>query len=222
MWKYGFILIFLISVIKLNAQRCTATGQTPASAIFVCGTGTNIQHPVGLCGSIHVPTPCMDGIVHQDRNATWFRFACYIPGTIGFVITPNEPADNYDWQLFDMTNRNPDDVLTDPNLFLACNWSISQGETGASIDGTSLMVCSGPGEPAFSSMPTLQQGHEYLLLVSHFTNSIDGFQLAFNDGTASITDPIETKLLYARLNCNGTQVIAKLNRKVFCNTLSAD
>src|SRR6185369_5724984 len=59
-------------------------------------------------------------------------------------------------------------------------------------------------------------------LVSHFTNSIEGFQLTFNDGTASITDPVGPKLLNARLNCNGTQVIVKWNRRGFCNTLSGD
>src|SRR5262245_45463398 len=138
MWKYSFILVFSLSMKGLLAQRCVATGQTPVSAIFLCGSGTYIQTSVSTCGSIHVPTPCQDGAVHQDKNATWFRFACYTAGTIGFVITPNTADDNYDWQLFDMTNRNPNDVLTDQALFLACNWSVGQGETGASIDGTSL------------------------------------------------------------------------------------
>jgi gliding motility-associated-like protein len=222
MKRIGMLIVLVCFMPAIYGQPCTATGQTPTSAILVCGSGIYLQHPVSPCGSITIPTPCTDNITHQDKSATWFRFACYSSGNIGFIITPNEPSDNYDWQLFDMTNRNPSDVLWDNRLFLACNWSIGQGDTGASIDGTSLMVYSGPGEPAFSSMPDLQQGHEYLLLVSHFTSSINGFQLQFNDGSASITDPEETKLQYARTNCDGSQLIVRLNRKVLCSSLSND
>jgi gliding motility-associated-like protein len=222
MRRHGFILLFMFTVKMGMAQPCTGTGQTPPSAIFVCGTDPYLQSVVGVCGSKTIPTLCNDGITHQDKNATWFRFACYSTGTIGFVITPNDPTDNYDWQLFDMTNRNPSDVLTDINLFLACNWSVGQGLTGASVDGTSLMVCSGPGEPPFSAMPILQQGHEYLLLVSNFSPSINGFQLQFNDGTAVITDSDLPKVVYARPNCDGSGITVRINRKVFCNSLSPD
>ncbi len=42
---------------------------------------------------------------------------CFSSGTLGFIITPNDPTDNYDWQLFDISGRNDDDVFTDPSLF---------------------------------------------------------------------------------------------------------
>ena len=46
------------------------------------------------------------------------------------------------------------------------------------------------GVPSFSKMPTLIEGHEYLLLVSHFSDSQSGYSLSFGGGTANITDPV--------------------------------
>ncbi len=36
-------------------------------------------------------------------------------------------------------------------------------------------------------MPTIQEGHTYLLLTSHFTDSQSGYKLSFGGGTGSIT-----------------------------------
>lgn len=130
--------------------------------------------------------------------------------------------ENYDWQLFDITGRNPVDVFTSITLFLACNWSSDPGETGASPDGTNYIVCAGPGQPLFSKMPDLVVGHEYLLMISHHDNTSSGFQMIITGGTASITDHVTPRLLSARLSCDGTKIIAKLSRGMRCNSLALD
>jgi gliding motility-associated-like protein len=130
--------------------------------------------------------------------------------------------ENYDWQLFDVTGRNPVDVFTSTALFVACNWSSDPGETGASPDGTNYIVCAGPGQPLFSKMPDLVVGHEYLLMISHHDNTSSGFQMIVTGGTASITDPVAPRLLSARLSCDGTKIIAKLSRGMRCNSLAPD
>src|SRR5690606_8553290 len=112
----------------------------------------------------------------------WYKFTCFTAGTLGFVITPMDLADDYDWQLFDITGRNPDEVYTNPALFVASNWSGNPGTTGASAAGSSLVNCAGPSYPTFSSMPSLIKDHEYILLVSHFTRftpSQLGYSLEF-------------------------------------------
>ena len=215
------ILLFLLAQ-NMFAQNCTTIGQNPTSAIIICGTGDYSESSVPLCGNTSIPTPCTDGAAHQNKNPFWFRFACYSAGTIGFLITPYDPNDDYNWQLFDITNHNPVDVFTDTSLFVACNWAIGSGVTGASVDGTSNIVCSGQGEPLFSAMPNLFLGHEYLLMVSHFTNSPSGFHLEFNDGSAGITDLTEPVLRTARVNCDGTKVLVTVNRAVKCSTLAAN
>jgi gliding motility-associated-like protein len=73
-----------------------------------------------------------------------------------------------------------------------------------------------------SAMPNLIVGHEYILLVSHFTNTPNGYSLSFAGGTAVITDPKEPHLQSARAACDGTQTTIKLNKRMKCNSLSAN
>ena len=221
-------LCFLLgfSFLKLYAQPCTTLGQTPASAFPVCGTDVFQQTSVPVCGGTTVTAPGCTNAVLSDLNPYWYRFTCFTAGTLGFVITPNNIGDDYDWQLFDITGRNPNDVYSVPSLFVACNWSGETGITGASNAGNSLIVCATTGgefRPLFSSMPTLIQGHEYILLISHFSGSDQsGYALSFGGGTASITDPTEPALLRARAICDGIKMTVKLNKRMKCSSLNAD
>jgi gliding motility-associated-like protein len=223
MWKW---ITSLITIIFLSgnsvAQTCINPGQTPVSAFPVCGNEAFSQTNVPICGNLNVPVPCFDGASYQNKNPFWYKFTCYATGTIGFVITPNDPNDDYDWQLFDATGHNPSDVFTDPTMFLSCNWSGEPGETGSSQAGTSGIVCAGLNQPTFSSMAIIYAGREYLLLVSHYTNSQSGYQLVFTGGTGSITDPVMPALANVRSSCDGASMIVKLNRKVLCGSIAPD
>ena len=220
------ILTALFSVslfFQLLSQNCTTLGQTPGSSFPVCGSSTFDQVNVPICGSTTIPTPCAGpGIIYQNKNPFWYKFTCFSTGTLGFVITPTNLADDYDWQLFDITNRDPDDVFIDTSLFVACNWSGSNGITGTSAAGTSLIECGGFGVPLFSSMPTLIQGNTYILLVSHFTNSQIGYSLSFGGGTTVITDPATPKLQSATVTCDGKKIAVKLSKKMKCNSLATN
>lgn len=140
---------------------------------------------------------------------------------MAFIINPNTPED-YDWQLFDITGRNPNDVYSDPSLIVAYNWSAEFQPTGTGTGGTKLRECDGPGVNTFSSMPVLIQGHDYILLISHFSDTPNGYKLSFGGGTASITDPKEPHLQSSRAICDGTQAVIKLNKRMKCINLSSD
>ena len=206
---------------KMQAQDCTFPGQTPVSAIFVCSSETFTINTPTYCGQTNVPTPCIDGGIYQNLNPNFFRFACYTPGTLGFTISPGDAAANYDWQLFDVTGTNPVDIFTNSGLFIACNWSGEPGETGASIDGTSTTVCTGP-QPLFSKMPDILAGHTYLLMVSNHSSAAAGYQLTFGGGTAVITDAIDPHLLVADLSCDRKEIRLLLNKQVKCSSLATD
>ena len=225
------LLIFiLVSSILSNGFAqvvCSTLGQNPGTAFPVCGTDTFSMASVPICGDRKLPAPCTSvNVTLTDKNPFWYRFTCFTAGTLGFLIKPTTSTDDYDWQLFDITNRNPDEVYTDVSLFVACNWSGEVGNTGASAAGTSITVCASepgvPFRPLFSAMPTLQLGHTYLLLISHFSDSQSGYSLSFGGGTANITDPIVPALLKARAPCDGTKISVKLNKKMKCSSLAAD
>ncbi|MEO8569567.1 MAG: PKD domain-containing protein, partial [Ginsengibacter sp.] len=220
------ILIFniLLVCLQLNAQTCTTLGQNPSTAFPVCGTDTFSQATVPYCGGRPIPGPCArDGL--KDLNPFWYKFTCFAPGTLGFVITPNDLDDDYDWQLFDITGHNPDDVFSDASLFVSCNWSGNPGVTGSSASGNSFENCAGYAYPTFSKMPVLKIGHEYILLISHFTTftpSQNGYSLAFGGGTASIIDPVPPDLDNVNAACDGGHVTVKLSKKMKCSTLAKD
>lgn len=223
-----FFALLFAGLSESYSQICTTLGQNPSTAFPVCGTATFNQNTVPICGGTSIPGLCPAPSGLSDRNPFWYRFRCYIGGTLSFTITPNNLADDYDWQLFDVTGRNPTDVYTDVSLFVACNWSGFAGATGASSTGTGLVNCAG-NFPLFSAMPTIIVNHDYLLLISHFTNTQSGYQLAFTmgrpgEGTASITDPANPipVVTTASPSCDATQVIVRFNKPIKCSSLATN
>jgi gliding motility-associated-like protein len=213
-------------------DACTALGQNPETAFPVCATSVFVQQVVPACGVDTIPVDCHEGDdVYMDKNPYWYKFTCFASGTLGFVITPNNRQDDYDWQLFDITNHDPRDVYKDPSLFVAANWSGEKGKTGASSAGKTLLVCGsysfdhspGPYRPLFSKMPVLKKGHHYLLLISHFLgDNQSGYRLSFGGGTAIITDTTPPRLIKAFPDCDATSLAIRLNKKMVCKSLAND
>ncbi len=206
----------------MHAQLCLFPGQTPQTAILVCGSESFYAATQTYCGIIPIPVPCAATYSYQNKNPNYFRMNCFSSGTLGFIIDPDEITADYNWQLFDITNNNPENIFTNPGLFVACNWSAEPGQTGATSDGVSLNVCGGSGEFVFSKMPDIIAGRSYMLLVSNYNNSSLGYNLTFTGGSASITDDVIPHLQSAIGSCNATQIIVRLNKKINCNSIAAD
>jgi gliding motility-associated-like protein len=215
-----FALIWLLIVYEGSGQTCTNAGQTPSTAFPVCGSKVFTQTTVPLCGgaklpAIHCPN---DGVT--DRNPYWYKFTCLTAGTLGFIITPKTLDEDYDWELYDITGLDPNAVYTNGNIVVACNWSGEFGVTGASTAGTNRFVCAGYGQDLYSSMPQLQVGHEYLLLISHFTNTQSGYTLEFKGGGAVITDTAAPRINTSAVNCSRDVITIALKKKVKCSSLA--
>ena len=210
----------------LRAQECTNLGQTPATVFPVCGTSTFQQNTVGLCRTTDLFVPgCDGGAGYANKNPYYYKFRCYVAGTLGFVITPTSPTSDYDWQLYDVTGLDANQVLTNRNIIVTGNWAGSYGPTGASASGVNYVQCaSSPAQnmPTFAAMPTLVVGHEYILLVSHFTDSQSGYSLSFGGGTAVITDPVLPAPKEAKPDCDGTEITFVVNKDLRCSSLAAD
>jgi gliding motility-associated-like protein len=212
--------IFLLSAIAAKTQVCTTPGQTPSSAFPVCGTSVFTQISVPICGGTSLPSPHCPSQGLSDKNPFFYKFTCFQSGTLGFLITPKTLAEDYDWELYDVTGIDPNDIYGNGNLVVASNWSGEFGLTGASSAGNNLFVCAGGGQPLFSKMPTLQAGHSYLLLVSHFSDSQSGYTLEFKGGTAVITDSKIPRLAKATANCGGDLIRVKLDKKIKCSSIA--
>ncbi len=227
--KYHLILLVFVLQASISfGQPCSNLGQTPSTAFPVCGTTVFHQASVPICATVNIFVPgCSTqpgGAAYQNKNPYFYKFTCYASGTLGFLISPLAPSEDYDWQLWDITGNNPDDVFTNNSLVVTGNWAGTYGNTGASASGVTGIGCaSNPAanEPTFAAMPNLIVGHEYLLMVSHFTNGQSGYDLSFTGGTAVITDPTVPHLSNAKADCDGAKVTVKLNKKVKCNSITA-
>lgn len=214
------LLLVLFST-GISQTPCNTPGQNPTSAFPVCGTGTFIQSSVNLCGGRKVPNPVCGNTLLDDRNPYYYKFTCYEAGTLGFLITPNDNNSDYDWQLFDITGKDPNTIFTDVTLSVSSNWSGYTGQTGTNATATGQFECAG-NVPNFSRRPALVKGREYLLLISHFSNNQAGYKLEFNGGTAQITDTTKPQMYELQVGCTGTEFYLKMNKPIKCSSIAAD
>ncbi|HMI64181.1 MAG TPA: hypothetical protein VK518_24865, partial [Puia sp.] len=218
------IWTFLTTVVTpyANGQGCSL-GQTPPTAFPVCGTAVFKQATVPACAGKTIPVPGCGNAAYGDVNAYYYKFTCFTSGTLGFIITPNTSSDDYDWQIFDVTGHDPNEIYSDASLFVSGNWSANPDSTGTQNNNNGSTNCAGYTYPNMNSMPSLVQGHDYLLMVSHFTSTNQsGYSLTFAGGTASITDPVQPALKSAEGICFGSTIRIVLNKHMKCTSLAAD
>jgi gliding motility-associated-like protein len=174
-----------------------------------------------FCGNLSLPINCANNST-TNKNPVFFKMVCFSGGSFGFSILPDDPNADFNWAFFDVTNSNPSDIFTNPNLLIAYNWSSDPGETGASFDGQSLSVCSGSNQVLFCKMPDIVRTRTYMLMVVNESSSTSPFLFSIGNGTASITDPNEPHLSKAGVTCDGSKVWIASNKPMLCNTISSD
>ena len=208
----GTLLNFsLIFSNKPSAPINPVTVQDCAGAIPICkpiydeqlsyvGTGTNSNEigPGNACFT-------------QERNSVWYTFTTQSAGIISFVITPKVLTEDYDWIVFNLTNNSCSDILTNPNLDVRCNFSGAQGPTGPN---------GGTGSQFTPTIPVLAD-ETYLILVSHFSNTTNGFIIDFNASTSIVFDTSYPSIKLANpLNpCSTDQLDIEVSENVLCNSI---
>lgn len=226
--KLLFFLVLATFFSQEAFSQCTTLGQTPATAFPVCGTSVFKQTTVPTCTTNSLFVPGCTGTsnaLYANKNPFWYKFTCYESGSLGFVITPNDPADDYDWQLYDITGLDPNEVFTNKNIIISGNWAGNPGPTGTAFNGVGFIQCASGydgTESRFARMPNIIQGHTYILLVSHYTDSQSGYSLSFGGGTAVITDPTMPMMSTVRTSCDNQQLFVKLNKNMKCKSLATD
>jgi gliding motility-associated-like protein len=226
-------IFLIIAFAKKDFGQCVALGLNPNNAFPVCGTTTFSQLTIPVCVGPNVAqVGCNEPVT--STNSNWYKFTCYQTGTLGFLISGSVCSDDYDWELFDITGTTPNAVYTNASLQVSLNIYGTLGcggggkppnsPTGCSPSGSGAVHCGGDasGKSPFNSMPVITVGHDYLLMVTNWTQSINGYNLQFTGGTANITDPLLPKLQGASAPCDGTEIRVKLNKKMKCNSLATD
>ena len=173
--------------------------------------------------------------VSVEENSIWYTFTAETDGILNFVITPDTLEDDYDWALFDLTNANCEDIFSDTTLMVSCNaagGSGCHGPTGAT--GATTFNDQGGGcgfDPAsqfagfspFNDVVPIIAGNTYVLMVTNWTGSDDGFTIDFSGSTGieftdSIPPFIET--LNVPNECQGNTIEIEFSEYIQCSTIN--
>ena len=93
----------------------------------------------------------------------WYTLEAAADGSFGFILAPNDPNDDYDWAMYDVTERGCEAV--GQMRPIAFNLSGRRGNTGANPIGPTSEIGSGTNAPAFTSLVPMRAGRVYKLLV---------------------------------------------------------
>ncbi|MCX6234037.1 MAG: T9SS type A sorting domain-containing protein [Bacteroidetes bacterium] len=186
---------------------CQATYYTEIS---YSGTGNYLNE-------INPGPSCMDW---GELNDVWYIITVKTGGNLGFLITPNQLSDDYDWTVFELTNAECSDIYYDPSLEVSCNWSGTPGATGA--NGGSNYTTQGAGGTPFNALIPVSPGEIYVLNISNFSQSQSGYFLDFGLSTASIYDDVHPYINYEQqtIGCAGdTELYIEFSENVVCTTV---
>ena len=223
-----FLLIFLSVLGWSQLQIDSEPEQDCINAIAVCqdtfyqpnsysGYGEIDEIPsTGGC-----PGNCM---LNGERNSVWYIFTVQASGNLGFVITPNNQQDDYDWAVYSLNDGYAcQDIYDHVNeMQVSCNWSATPGSTGPNGNGGAN--CQGSGGTPFNAMIPVLSGETYVVNISNWTSSQFGYLLDYSMSTAVIYDDVRPELRDVEtdnLHCGDTTLTFNFSEKVLCNTVQA-
>jgi len=228
-----FQLSSLALFLSVAAKAQTPTAQDCLGAIPVCQPvymeNTSPSGDGNYDNEINMNISCT-----SELNSIWYVFTVNQNGSLGFLITPNNITDDYDWAVFDITNATCADIRTNPSLQVSCNAAGGQtcdgltGATGASVWSEQGAGCgSNPpnqnsGNTAFNAFIPMQAGRTYVLMVSNWTGSNFGYKIDFGSSTGlGIFDQTEPGIeeITPPQVCGDNILQVEFNEYIRCNSL---
>lgn len=137
--------------------------------------------------------------IQEEFSSVWYRWTCDQPGSLGFILTPNNPIDDLDFAVFelpggvnDCANKVPVRCMASgENIGAAlADWERCSGQTGlidSDIDIEEQPGCA-PGDNNFANSFQMVAGRSYALIVNNFTNTGNGFSITWS-GTGTFVGP---------------------------------
>ncbi len=201
--------------------QAQAPEQDCFNAIYVCsptysqpnaysGNGTVQELPIGVS--------CLT----NESNSVWYQFNAITSGSLTFQIDPNNPNDDYDFAVYNLTGDSCSGIPLGVNLPVRCNYSSTAGSTGLQSGASNATEPSnGPNQ---CTPLQVNAGETYVLLVNNFTNTPNGYTLNFG-GSASVVDtdaPVMDSISIGAGVCNPDRVWVNWNEQILCSTIATD
>lgn len=154
-------------------------------------------------------------------NVGWYTLTVQTAGVLNFTLSPLE-VDDYDWQLFNLTGASCAELATNADLLVSCNTYGeigNNGETGISTANGGTGTANGPGNtngPPFNEDLNVEVGETYVLVVSNWSGTPNGYELDFSASTATFIDDIPPEVEQVSTDCNGIKV--EFSEYIDCTT----
>lgn len=166
---------------------------------------------------------CMDG----EKNDVFYVITVQTDGILKFSLTPNNPNNDYDWAMFNMTNVDCSRIYPDAlTLQVSCNsYGITgvNGPTGINTAQSDNTNCNGPGNtngPPWNKDLNVLAGQTYVLNISNWSpTNQSGYTLDFSGSTAVIFDNVPPTIdsIQETIQCSGTDsLFIRFSENVKC------
>ncbi len=214
-----FLICFSLFISGISLWGQNPTNQDCLNAIPICqniySTTQSYSGEGTFPNEINSNSSCLGS---GELNDVWYTFTVQASGNLNFNITPNNSSDDYDWSVYNLTNNNCSDIFTNPGLEVSCNFSATPGNTGPN-GGSTQSSQPASGTPFNQVVPVIV-GQTYVVNVSNFSSSQNGYTINFGASSATIFDNIPPQILtVSNPGCGGNTLTVTFSENILCNTV---
>lgn len=214
--KYLINIFFIIGLGHAMSQ--TPTNQDCLGAIPVCQNIYTQNN--SFSGEGNFPNEITGGCLENgELNDVWYTVNVVSSGNLNFSINPNNNFDDYDWAVFNLTNATCNS-LNASNL-VSCSYSGTPGSTGPT--GGTSQTSADPFDSPFNAQIPVSAGETYVINISNWSSTQNGYTLNFTNSTASIFDnqPPSIQNIVTVPNCGDSQIILEFNENITCSSINS-
>src|ERR1039457_510917 len=124
------LVIFGIIILNEYIVSAQAPEQDCFNAIYVCSNNYVQSNSYSGFGSIQEVTAANSCLQYGETNSVWYLFHVINSGLLTFQLTPINPADDYDFVLYNMSHDSCAGIEAGTNHPVRCNYSSTPGATG--------------------------------------------------------------------------------------------
>lgn len=211
------VLFCLAFVFVFTQAQAQAPEQDCVNAIPVCQGGYSQQN--SYSGSGNLPNeidPNLSCLGGGELNSVWYTMTIQSDGLLNFSITPNDPADDYDWAVFNLTNATCADIFTNAALEVSCNFSGNTGNGG--ITGPNGQT-TGSGSSQNEDPIEVFAGETYMVNVSNFSSTQSGYSIDMQSSTAAVYDDVAPGIagIEGEVECGDDEITFNFIENVLCS-----
>lgn len=205
-------LAFAFAIACTTGIYAQAPEQDCFNAIPVCQSNYNQVNSYSgsgaVGGEINNTTSCLGA---GELNAVWYIITVQANGNLTFNLTPNDPTNDYDWAVFNLTNASCTDIFNVDTLEVSCNFS------GSTFPTATTGPNGGPNPQDEAVIPVLQ-GETYVVCVSNFSSTQAGYNLDFLNSPILDVTPPGVIGVSQPIACGATQLTFTFNENVLCSS----